>query len=98
MIFHIIGLLVSTCVIYIIWTLYKFKFKNPFTPKLSKFEKKSNFEYSKQIYSTKPGVVPDNLDVIVIGSGIGGLSLAGLLSKQGRRVLVLEQHDIGKKN
>eukprot|EP01080_Neovahlkampfia_damariscottae_P012631 gene12631-6535_t len=52
------------------------------------------FEYSKQLYSTKSGVIPDNLDAIVIGSGIGGLSIAGLLSKQGRRVLVLEQHDI----
>jgi NADPH-dependent 2,4-dienoyl-CoA reductase/sulfur reductase-like enzyme len=70
--------------------------KHPFTPKpfiKPEFKK----EYSKQIYSTKPGVVPENLDAIVIGSGIGGLSIAALLAKQGRRVLVLEQHDIGKK-
>jgi len=32
-------------------------------------------------------------DVIVVGSGIGGLSAAALLSKQGKRVLVVEQHD-----
>ena len=38
--------------------------------------------------------VPDNLDAIVIGSGIGGLSVAALLSKVGQRVLVLEQHDV----
>lgn len=31
-------------------------------------------------------------DVIVIGSGIGGLACAALLSKLGRRVCVLEQH------
>ncbi len=31
-------------------------------------------------------------DVIVIGSGIGGMTCAALLSKLGRRVLVLEQH------
>ncbi|NOQ16970.1 MAG: FAD-dependent oxidoreductase [Methyloprofundus sp.] len=33
------------------------------------------------------------MDVIVIGSGIGGLSAAALLAKSGRQVLVLEQHD-----
>ena len=32
-------------------------------------------------------------DVVVIGSGIGGLTAAALLAKSGRRVLVLEQHD-----
>lgn len=38
--------------------------------------------------------VNDNLDVIVIGSGLGGLTCAGLLSRVGKRVLVLEQHYI----
>lgn len=32
-------------------------------------------------------------DVIVIGAGLGGLSAAALLAKQGRKVLVLEQSD-----
>ncbi|MEI7512786.1 MAG: NAD(P)/FAD-dependent oxidoreductase [Candidatus Uhrbacteria bacterium] len=31
-------------------------------------------------------------DAIVIGSGIGGLSVASILSKQGKKVLVLERH------
>ena len=34
----------------------------------------------------------DNYDVIVIGSGVGGLCSACLLAKQGNRVLVLEKH------
>ena len=38
--------------------------------------------------------IPQNLDVIVIGSGIGGLSCAGFLSRIGKRCLVLEQHYI----
>lgn len=34
----------------------------------------------------------ENYDAIVIGSGIGGLSVASLLSKQGKKVLLLERH------
>ncbi|XP_034046293.1 LOW QUALITY PROTEIN: inactive all-trans-retinol 13,14-reductase-like [Thalassophryne amazonica] len=37
--------------------------------------------------------VPPALDTVVIGSGVGGLTAAALLSKASKRVLVLEQHD-----
>lgn len=40
----------------------------------------------------RTGRAPGPWDVIVIGSGIGGLACAALLSKLGRRVCVLEQH------
>ena len=40
-----------------------------------------------------PKHVPNDLDAVIIGSGIGGLSAGALLAKVGKRVLVLEQHD-----
>ncbi|VDK18915.1 unnamed protein product [Anisakis simplex] len=40
-----------------------------------------------------PSKVPSNLDIIVIGSGLCGLTTAKILAAAGRKVLVLEQHD-----
>ena len=52
----------------------------------------------KRVDSTKDryniSKIPQNIDVIVIGSGIGGLSCAAYLSKVGKKVLVIEQHHI----
>mgnify|MGYP000199187397 CR=1 FL=1 len=40
----------------------------------------------------RPRLAANHYDAIVIGSGIGGLTTAALLSKLGKRVCVLEQH------
>ncbi|XP_067950761.1 all-trans-retinol 13,14-reductase-like [Watersipora subatra] len=37
--------------------------------------------------------IPEDIDAIVIGSGIGGLTTAAILAKANKKVLVLEQHD-----
>lgn len=41
-----------------------------------------------------PKKIPEGLDAIIIGSGIGGLSCGAFLSRYGKKVLVLEQHTI----
>jgi all-trans-retinol 13,14-reductase len=43
--------------------------------------KKYTSEYSKHKY-----------DAIIIGSGLGGLTTAAILAKEGKKVLVLERH------
>lgn len=47
----------------------------------------------KRVYGVHPEAsAGEAWDVIVIGSGMGGMSCAAALAKHGRRVLVLEQH------
>ena len=46
----------------------------------------------KGIKSYKQTQVEDEYDVIVIGSGMGGMTCAGILAREGEKVLVLERH------
>ena len=76
--------------------------KNPFvqdarrTPDELEHDKRKRDAALKNGYTHQKAMTVagnEGLDTIVIGSGIGGLNCAALLSKAGQRVLVLEQHD-----
>ncbi|XP_063815968.1 all-trans-retinol 13,14-reductase-like [Pseudophryne corroboree] len=54
-------------------------------------DKRARHKVLKQGFSQDR--IPPNLDALVIGSGVGGLSAAAVLAKAGKKVLVLEQHD-----
>ncbi|MBX7147927.1 NAD(P)/FAD-dependent oxidoreductase [bacterium] len=51
--------------------------------------------YKNATYFTKDkSILSKHYDLIIIGSGMGGMSCAGALALQGKKVLVLEQHFI----
>ncbi|CAJ1080083.1 inactive all-trans-retinol 13%2C14-reductase [Xyrichtys novacula] len=91
--------------IFLVWVVvwaggtywYLFGKKSPFSlesvkpPAPREFDQKKRDKVIKQGFSLDK--VPKNLDVIVIGSGIGGLTAGATLAKAGKKVLVLEQHD-----
>nr|XP_015818274.2 inactive all-trans-retinol 13,14-reductase [Nothobranchius furzeri] len=85
----------ATCVGGTYW--YLFGKRSPFSlesvrpPAPREFDQKKRDKVIKQGFSADK--VPQNLDVIVIGSGIGGLTAGATLAKAGKKVLVLEQHD-----
>lgn len=71
--------------------------KNYLYPKKFKKSEKIKILRSKfiQPHKNKYNIskIPPNLDIIIIGSGIGGLTPGSLLSRCGYRVLVLDQHE-----
>ncbi len=56
------------------------------------FATKEFRKYDWSVYVTQKPKRENEYDVIIIGSGIGGLTCGALLSKRGYKVLVLEQH------
>jgi len=73
------------------YAIYRLFIKRPACPNVQ-----TSDNPIKEGFSMKK--IPKDLDTIIIGSGIGGLSTAAILAKEGKRVLVLEQHDIAGGN
>ena len=61
-------------------------------PRLSRLDDIDEIEAISTQYDA--GLVPKDIDVLIIGAGMGGLTCGSLVARDGKRVLVLEQ---GKK-
>ncbi|TSK14493.1 All-trans-retinol 13,14-reductase [Bagarius yarrelli] len=83
------------CAVGMYWYLFgkpsPFSLESVRPPGALELDQKKRHKILKQGFRKEK--VPENLDAIVIGSGIGGMTAAATLSKLGKRVLVLEQHD-----
>ena len=90
-----IGILISCVQIYRWYS--QAKSKNPFEKDERKKRRPYITDQKKRDAILKQGFsmqkVPDDLDAIIIGSGIGALCTGAVMSKAGKRVLILEQHD-----
>lgn len=92
-----IGLSSVFLVIQVIRWYFQAQTPNPFAKDDRKPRRDYIFDQKKRDAVIKQGFsiekVPEDLDAIIIGSGIGGMTTASILAKAGRKVLVLEQHD-----
>ena len=92
----IIKLLFDVCTCYIIIKIYNY-YKNIYPKQYTNRSKYDTSRYKRTCITRdryNKNKIPNNIDTIIIGSGIGGLTCGAYLSKVGKTVLVLEQHYI----
>uniref|UniRef100_A0A1A7XQJ3 All-trans-retinol 13,14-reductase n=1 Tax=Iconisemion striatum TaxID=60296 RepID=A0A1A7XQJ3_9TELE len=94
--FAVVAIIFIFLVVFILKHVFGGSGPNPFEKDCREPLKKMVFDKKERNKVLKQGFlaskVPENLDAIVIGTGIGGLGLAVFLAKVGKKVLVLEQH------
>ncbi|XP_076820547.1 all-trans-retinol 13,14-reductase-like [Clavelina lepadiformis] len=96
----VIGFIFAILAFVVAWLWMKFqgyKKKSVFcnmktcTPRPIEMDKEKRKKVLKRAFSLDK--VPQDLDAIIVGSGMGSLTSAGFMARSGKKVLVLEQHD-----
>ena len=67
--------------------MYEYVTFKPFAPSAEKKRSLGNTNFD-------PTKLPSSIDAVVVGAGQGGLSCAAVLAQFGRRVVVVEQHEV----
>ena len=75
------------------WQHLWHRHRNPIV-KYQEYTSSEKSEMCRVGFSTPHAIPILPLDCIIISSGMGGLSMASILSQEVKRVLVLEQHDV----
>ena len=81
---------------YLFYYLCNYKYKSKFIKQKEIYDNPSYDLLDKNRFSKRK--ISNDIDIVIIGSGISGLTSAALLSKCGKKVLVLEQHYIAGGN
>ena len=84
------------CILLAIWRQVEGRFAHELAAKVpsSKLTSAEDAKLRKVGFSAKKLEALKQVDVIVIGSGMAGLTCAAALSRCGRKVVILEQHDV----
>lgn len=94
MIYYISACVITTATLFFSFGLASFLHNKRIKDLIQKSKSVNIASITKQGFSAKKLEELGKVDYIIIGSGLSGLSAAALLARNGKKCLILEQHDV----